>query len=59
MTTLIIASLALAVPFSPLGGLFGFVRLPLSYILLMLVIVALYILAAELAKRVFYRYARP
>jgi Mg2+-importing ATPase len=58
MTTLIIAALTLVVPFTPLGVVFGFVKLPLSFILLMLVIVALYILAAELAKRVFYRYAR-
>jgi Mg2+-importing ATPase len=58
MTTLIITALTLVVPFTPLGVVFGFVKLPLSFILLMLVIVALYILAAELAKRVFYRYAR-
>lgn len=58
MTTLIIAALALVVPFTPVGTVFGFVELPPSFILLMLVIVALYILAAELVKRVFYRYAR-
>ncbi|HXZ30576.1 MAG TPA: magnesium-translocating P-type ATPase [Dehalococcoidia bacterium] len=57
MTTLIIAALALVVPFTPLGAVFGFIKLPLSFILLMLAIVALYIIAAELAKRVFYRYA--
>jgi Mg2+-importing ATPase len=57
MSTLTIAALAVVVPFTPLGAVFGFVKLPLSFILLMLAIVALYILAAELAKRVFYRHA--
>src|SRR5512136_533705 len=55
MTTLIIAALALAVPFTPLGAVFGFVKLPPSFILLMLAIVALYIIAAEIAKRSFYK----
>jgi P-type Mg2+ transporter len=58
MTTLMIAALAIGVPFTPLGTLFGFVEPPLSFILLMLLIVALYILGAELVKRAFYRYAR-
>jgi Mg2+-importing ATPase len=58
MTTLMIAGLTLVIPFTSLGTVFGFVRLPLSFILLMLAIVALYILAAELAKRIFYRYAK-
>jgi Mg2+-importing ATPase len=58
MTTLMIAGLTLVIPFTSLGTVFGFVRLPLSFILLMLAIVALYILAAELAKMIFYRYAK-
>ena len=57
-TTLIIVVLALVIPFTPLGVAFGFVEMPLSLVLVMLVIVLLYILAAELAKRVFYRHAR-
>jgi Mg2+-importing ATPase len=57
-TTLIIVGLALVIPFTPLGVAFGFVKMPLSFVLVMLVIALLYILAAELAKRVFYRHAR-
>jgi Mg2+-importing ATPase len=57
-TTLIIAGLALVIPFTSLGVVFGFVEMPLPFILVMLLIVSLYVLAAELMKRVFYRHAR-
>jgi len=42
-------------PYSPLAGPLGFAPLPFSYLLLIFGIVALYFLAAELAKRWFYR----
>jgi Mg2+-importing ATPase len=58
MTTLAIAVLAIAIPFTPLGTVFGFVKMQLSYILIMLGIVVLYILAAEMAKRVFYTHSK-
>jgi Mg2+-importing ATPase len=53
--TLLTASAALVLPFTPVGGkLFGFYPLPMSFLALMGVIVVLYILSAEVAKRVFY-----
>lgn len=55
MATLVIVSVTLIFPFTPLGKLFGFTRLPVSFLLLLGVIVALYIIAIEIAKRKFYQ----
>jgi Mg2+-importing ATPase len=46
----------LAIPWTPLAGLFGFVPLPASFLLTLGVIVFLYVLSAETAKRLFYRW---
>jgi Mg2+-importing ATPase len=56
--TLLIVVLTLIVPFTPLDSILGFTRLPASFILVILAIVIVYILAAEIAKRVFYRVVR-
>jgi Mg2+-importing ATPase len=53
--TLLIVASALLFPFMPIGNVFGFSKLPISYLLLMGVIVAFYIIAAEIVKAVFYR----
>jgi Mg2+-importing ATPase len=53
--TMVVVAATLILPFTPLGGLFGFSSLPVSYILLIGIIVLLYIVAAELAKRIFYK----
>jgi Mg2+-importing ATPase len=55
LATSLIVLAVLALPFSPLAGLFGFVRLPLSFYGWMGLIVAGYIGSAELAKKWFYR----
>jgi Mg2+-importing ATPase len=55
IATLSIAVITLAFPFTPLGNIFGFSPLALSTYLLLLLIVVLYILAAEITKRIFYR----
>jgi Mg2+-importing ATPase len=55
IATLSIAAITLAFPFTPLGNIFGFSPLALSTYLLLLLIVVLYILAAEITKRIFYR----
>jgi P-type Mg2+ transporter len=44
--------------FTPLGEIFGFRPLPWSFLLVMGVIVVWYMIAAELAKRAFYRRAQ-
>ena len=47
---------ATALPFTPVAWkLFGFIPLPVLFLALMGVIVALYILSAEAAKKVFYK----
>ena len=56
-TLLIVASASLF-PFMPIGKVFGFSQLPISFLLLMGVIVAFYIIAAEIVKAVFYRRVR-
>ncbi len=55
VTTLAIVGVTLIFPFTPLGSLFGFTPPPVSFLLAMAAIVALYILLAEAMKRVFYR----
>lgn len=47
----------LALPFSPLANLFGFVALPWKYFGFMVVIVLSYLVSAEMAKKWFYRKA--
>ncbi len=54
ITTFIICGAAVILPFSPLGPLFGFVRLPLSYVAILGAIVFAYILGAEITKRIFF-----
>jgi Mg2+-importing ATPase len=56
IATLLIVCVALILPFNSVGGrLFGFTPLPISFLVLMGVIVAIYISAAEVAKKVFYK----
>ena len=56
--TLLTVVVTMALPFTSTGGrLFGFTRLPVRFLVLMGVIVALYILSAEAAKKVFYKKA--
>jgi Mg2+-importing ATPase len=57
-STLGIAILTLALPYLPFSGLLGFTPLPLPVLALLLGITALYGVAAEVTKRIFYaRYA--
>ena len=55
MTTLLVVVATLILPFTPLGGMFGFDRLPSPFLLLIGIVIVLYIVAAEVAKTVFYR----
>ncbi|MEN6620882.1 MAG: magnesium-translocating P-type ATPase [Smithella sp.] len=59
VATIIIAFVTLVLPFTPVSEIFGFVSLPISFLLVMGLIVALYILMAELAKKIFYRKITP
>jgi Mg2+-importing ATPase len=56
--TLIVAVLTIGVTLSPLAGPFGFQSLPVAFYPALAVIVILYILSAELAKKAFYARVR-
>jgi Mg2+-importing ATPase len=56
-STLVLVVVALAVPYLPLAGVFGFVPLPPALMATIVVITVVYVLATELAKRWFYRRA--
>jgi Mg2+-importing ATPase len=53
--TLLVMAISLALPYTPLAGLLGFTPLPPAYLLAIFVIVALYFVSAEFAKRWFYK----
>ena len=55
MATLSTVVATVVLPFTPLGGIFGFSQLPISFLLLIALIVMLCIVAAEMVKVVFYR----
>ncbi len=51
-----VVAVTLALPFTPLGPLFRFAPIPLSFVAMLVAIMVVYILSAEVAKRIFYRY---
>jgi Mg2+-importing ATPase len=53
--TLLIVAMAIIIPITPLAELLGFQPLPMSMLLVIGMIVALYMIAAEITKRVFYK----
>jgi P-type Mg2+ transporter len=55
MVTLLIVGLTLLLPFTPLAKVFGFIPLPISFILFVGIIVGLFMVAAEVTKRIFYQ----
>lgn len=57
--TILVCAIALALPYAPGAALLGLTPLPASLLAILLFIVALYVVAAELAKRMFYRLMPP
>ena len=55
VSTLIAAVLALAIPYLPFAGALGFVPLPLWLIASLIGLTALYVLAAEIAKKIYFK----
>jgi Mg2+-importing ATPase len=55
IATLATVAVTVALPYTPLGPIFGFSRVPLSFLLLIAMIVVLYIISAEMVKAVFYK----
>jgi P-type Mg2+ transporter len=58
MATLLVAAFTLLFPFIPIETIFGFTALPISFMIVVGMIVGLYIATAELAKQVFYKKVR-
>ncbi len=56
LAILIVQIISVALPYTPLASLLGFVPLPPFYVLIALGIVAAWFISAELVKRLFYRY---
>ncbi len=55
VVTLGVVVAAVAVPYTPIGGIMGFAPVPASFYPLLAAIVVAYVAAAEMAKRLFYR----
>jgi len=55
LTTLLVVAATLVLPYTPIAGILGFEPLPGLFLLAVVGIVALYAVAAEVAKRLFYR----
>jgi Mg2+-importing ATPase len=55
ISTLLIAGVTLALPYTPVAEVLGFKPLPFSLIAVIMAIVVLYIAAAEIVKRIFYK----
>jgi len=56
LATLAVVGLTLLLPYTPLRGPLGFVPLPPLFLAALLCIVVGYVVAAEVAKKVFYRH---
>jgi Mg2+-importing ATPase len=54
----LVALVTIVLPYTPLGTLFGFAPIRVPYLLTLLLIVVLYIVSAEVAKRFFYKWAK-
>jgi Mg2+-importing ATPase len=54
LATVMVVCVTLILPFTPLAGLFGLQPLPLVFLFALMGIIALYIFAAEIAKKIFY-----
>ncbi len=55
IATLVIVAVTVAIPYTPLGAVFGFQPLPVYFLLVILLILVLYIGTVELVKRTFYK----
>mgnify|MGYP003575091617 CR=1 FL=1 len=54
ISTLATIVFTLSLPFTPIGSLFGFVPIPISFLSIIGTIVLAYIISAEVIKRIFY-----
>jgi Mg2+-importing ATPase len=54
-----VAAITLLIPYSPLAGPFEFVKLPAALILMIALISAVYVVTAEMVKKIFYKSVLP
>jgi Mg2+-importing ATPase len=54
VVTLLVGLFTFILPFSPLSETFGFTKIPTYFLVIIVVIVGIYIVAAELVKKIFY-----
>jgi len=55
IATLLTVIVTVILPFTPLGEVFGFSQLPISFFVLIGIIIIAYIITAEMAKKAFYK----
>jgi Mg2+-importing ATPase len=55
IATIMVIGLTLIAPLTPFGRIFEFIPMPASFLLVLIIILVLYILAAEQAKKLFYK----
>jgi P-type Mg2+ transporter len=55
VATIIVIGVTLIAPLTPFGGIFEFIPMPASFLLVLIIILVLYILSAERAKKLFYK----
>ena len=53
--TVVVVLATLILPLTPVGEVFGFIPLPVSFLMMMGIIVMLYVLSAEFVKKIFYQ----
>ena len=56
VTTLITISIVMILPYTPIGKIFGLTEIPVSYIIIIGLIVSAYAISAEIIKRIFYKF---
>jgi P-type Mg2+ transporter len=56
--TLATVGVTLIIPWTPLAALLGFQALPLSFVLVLGAIVAIYVMTADIVKKIFYKHVK-
>ncbi|MHB1376570.1 MAG: magnesium-translocating P-type ATPase [Candidatus Humimicrobiaceae bacterium] len=52
------ALVTIAIPFTSLGAIFGFVKIPINFLLILLLILIVYMVLAEVTKKIFYNHVK-
>jgi P-type Mg2+ transporter len=55
VATIVVIGVTLIAPLTPFGRIFEFIPMPVSFLLVLIIILVLYILAAEQTKKLFYK----